>query len=522
MEYDYIIIGAGSAGCALANRLSESARVLLLEAGGRDWNPLIHMPAGLAKLVTNRTLNWGHYTEPEPRLNNRRLFWPRGKVLGGCSSVNAMCYNRGQPQDYDYWAKLGNPGWSYQEVLPYFKKSQNQERGESEYHGCGGPLNVQDLIYKNPLSSAFVEAATTLGYPRNEDFNGPSQEGVGFYQVTQKNGARCSAATAYLHPVRQRSNLRVVTHALAQQVLLENGRAIGVEYQRKGRIIRVHTKGEVILSGGALNSPHLLMLSGIGPAEELAAVGVPTIHDLPGVGKNLQDHLDACTLYRSTQPVTYDRLNDLWVALQYLLFRKGVGTSNIAEAGGFARSPKANGRSDVQFHFVPALLDDHGRNRLEGYGFTVHACVLQPQSRGWLALKSNQPDDKIAIHANYLEADQDMDLLVEAVKMSQDILNASPFDPYRGEEIFPGKDADIREFIRCKAETVYHPVGTCKMGVDALAVVDPELKVRGLEGLRVVDASIMPNLVSGNTNAPTIMIAEKAADLIKEASRLGA
>ncbi|MDJ0653417.1 MAG: choline dehydrogenase [Xanthomonadales bacterium] len=523
--YDYIIVGAGSAGCVLANRLSANpnTRVLLLEAGGRDWNPLIHMPAGLAKLVNVDSLNWGYETEPEPRLNNRRLYWPRGKVLGGSSSINAMCYTRGHRDDYDHWAHLGNQGWGYDDVLPYFKLAENQERGESEFHGSGGPLNVQDLIHHSDLSEVFLQAAEQAGFPRNPDFNGPNQRGFGLYQVTQKNGSRCSTAEGYLSPVKDRPNLTVLTNALSRRVLLEGGQAVGIEYQRRGKVCRAEGQ-EIILSAGAINSPQLLMLSGIGPDELLSNVGIKPIHPLPGVGRNLQDHLDICTLYHCTENITYDRLNDLAVGLRYLLFHKGVGTSNIAEAGGFAVSGLSDDdRPDLQFHFVPAMLDDHGRNRLDGNGFTLHCCPLRPESRGFIAIRSTDPTDHPAIHANYLSRGQDLDLMVEGVKLSRKIFGAEAFDPIRGDEIFPGakvtSDEEIVGFIRQKAETIYHPIGTCKMGSDDMAVVDDQLLVRGLEGLRVVDASVMPTLVSGNTNAPTVMIAEKASDLILEQSR---
>jgi choline dehydrogenase len=521
--YDYIIIGAGSAGCVLANRLSADPanRVLLLEAGPRDWHPFIHMPAGLAKLVGRKGINWDYDTEPEPALDGRRLWWPRGKVLGGSSSINAMCYVRGHRFDYDEWAELGAAGWHFDAVLPYFRRAENQARGADAWHGVGGPLDVADLRYRNPLSAVFIEAAAQAGHARNADFNGANQDGFGWYQVTQRDGARCSTAVAYLDPARARPNLTVVTRALAHRVLFDGARAIGVEYARGGRVLRAEAAREVILSGGALNSPQLLMLSGIGPADHLRAHGIPVRVDLPGVGANLMDHLDACTLQRATQPITYDRTNDVRIALEFYLFRRGIGTSNIAEAGGFARSRLApDARPDLQFHFVPALLDDHGRNRLPGYGYTVHVCNLRPRSRGHLELASADPAAKVRIFPNYLSDPEGRDLatLVEGVRLSREILAQPAFAPYRGEEILPGvearDDAAIAAFVRRKAETIYHPVGTCAMGTSANAVVDPELRVRGVEALRVVDASVMPTLIGGNTNAPTVMIAERASDLI--------
>lgn len=521
--YDYIIIGAGSAGCVLANRLSAdpSSRVLLLEAGPRDWHPFIHMPAGLAKLVGRKGVNWDYTTEAEPALAGRRLWWPRGKVLGGSSSINAMCYVRGHAGDYDEWASLGATGWDFASVLPYFRRSQNQERGADQWHGTGGPLNVADLRHTNPLSQTFLDAAAETGNSINRDFNGSSQQGFGWYQVTQKNGARCSTAVGYLAPVRKRDNLTVTTGALARRILLDGKRAVGVEYSLGGRIRRAEAAREVLLAGGALNSPQLLMLSGIGPADQLRAHGIDVRADHPGVGANLQDHIDACTIYRSTKPLTYDRTNDIRVALEFYLFRRGIGTSNIAEAGGFLRSPLApDSRPDIQFHFVPAQLDDHGRNRLPGYGFTLHACGLRPHSRGRLELASADPNAKIRIFPNYLSDPEGRDLatLVECVRQSRRILGAKAFAPCRGAEIAPGVEvqdqAALEAFIRRKAETIYHPVGTCRMGQDDQAVVDPALRVRGIEALRVVDASIMPKLIGGNTNAPTVMIAEKASDLI--------
>jgi choline dehydrogenase len=527
-SYRFIIVGAGSAGCVLANRLSTDPRnhVLLLEAGGRDINPFIHMPAGLARLVNNTRINWGYHTEAERELNGRKLFWPRGKVLGGSSSINAMCYIRGQREDYDGWAAVGNSGWSYDDVLPYFRRSEDQQRGESKWHGVGGHLAVQDLRYRNPLSQAFVEAAQAIGLKRNDDFNGEEQEGVGFYQVTQHNGRRCSGATGYLAHAKDRANLRIITHALAQRILFDKQRAIGVEYVRNGQLFRAMCDDQIILCGGAINSPQLLMLSGIGPAPSLHALGIDVIVDLVGVGENLQDHLDLCTLYKTPRSTSYDfnKFQEGLVALRYLATANGPGTSNIAEAGGFvcsqyaARSTDGSGRPDIQLHFVPAQLDDHGRNRLPGHGYTLHACFLRPESRGRIRLRTNAAIDAPLIEANYLTQDRDLSMSIEAVRISREILRAQPLDLFRGPEVFPGataqSDAAIAEFVRRKAESIYHPVGTCRMGNDASAVVDDRLRVRGVDGLRVVDASIMPTLVSGNTNAPTMMIAEKAADLL--------
>jgi choline dehydrogenase len=521
--YDFVIVGAGSAGCVLANRLSANPahRVLLVEAGPRDWHPFIHMPAGLAKLVGKKSINWDYSTEPEPQLDNRRLWWPRGKVLGGSSSINAMCYIRGHRLDYDEWAAQGATGWSFDEVLPYFKRAQNAERGATPLHGVGGPLNVADLRYRNPLSQVFLDAAAERGLPANPDVNGAALEGFGWYQVTQKAGARCSAAAGYLHPALERANLTLITRAHARRVIIERGRAVGVELDHRGQRLRIEAAREVILAGGAINSPQLLMLSGVGPAAHLRAHGIDVQHASEGVGANLRDHLDACTLYRCTQPITYDRANELMVAWNYFVRREGMGTSNIAEAGGFARSPLApDARPDLQFHFVPALLDDHGRNKMPGYGFTLHACALRPRSRGRIELASKDPAAKARIFANYLSDAEGFDLrtMVEGVKLSRAILRAPAFDAYRGDEIFPGAaladDAGIVKFIRARAETIYHPVGTCRMGSDRDAVVDPQLRVRGVDALRVVDASVMPTLIGGNTNAPTIMIAEKASELI--------
>ncbi len=525
--FDYIIVGAGSAGCVLANRLSAdpSVEVLLLEAGPRDWNPFIHMPAGLAKLVNFKSLNWNYSTEPEPGLNNRRLYWPRGRVLGGSSSINAMCYSRGHRTDYDDWAGAGAEGWSWDEVLPYFIRSEDQGRGPSKLHGVGGPLSVQDLSHVNPLSDVFIQAAEQAGFARNRDFNGPAQRGFGLYQVTQRDGRRCSASTAYLRPVRQRDNLTIITGALTLGLEMESGPKVsGVRFRRRGINRVARARREVLLAAGAINSPQLLMLSGIGPVDALEAADIRVVHELPQVGHNLQDHLDICTLTRSSQPVTYDQINELMVGLRYFLHHQGEGTSNIAEAGAFLVSGRSReDRPDIQMHFVPALLDDHGRNRLPGDGYTLHACPLRPQSRGRIRLHSNDPRQPPAIIANYLSEPEDLEMMLECVKLSRDVLSQPAFRPFRAHEIFPGNDVNDRngliEFIRTKAETIYHPVGTCRMGSDPHSVVDPQLRVRGVEGLRVIDASVMPTLVGGNTNAPTIMIAEKAADMIQREQR---
>jgi choline dehydrogenase-like flavoprotein len=524
-HYDYVIVGAGSAGCVLANRLSAdpARQVLLLEAGPADWNPLIHMPAGIARLANNRTLNWNYRTEPEPALDQRRLWWPRGRTLGGSSAINAMCYIRGVAADYDRWAEVsGDPRWSWRDVLPWFLHSEDNTRGASTRHGTGGPLGVADLRHHNVLSDALIDAAESAGFPRNDDFNDEDQAGFGLYQVTQRDGARCSSATAFLKPVRQRANLHVRTQALVERVLIEQGRAVGVQLRRGRHDAERIEAGEVILAGGAINSPQLLMLSGLGPADHLREHGIAVVADLPDVGTNLQDHLDICTLDANPGRVSYDHLNELTAGWRWLRHRDGPGSSNIAEAGGFVRSRHAtDARCDLQFHFVPALLDDHGRHRLPGYGYTLHACHLHPRSRGRLRLHSADPAQPIAIHANYLgDAEgHDLKMMIEAARLSREILDQAPFAPFRGEPVFPerriGTDAEYTDFIRRKAETIYHPVGTCRMGRDDRAVVDSELRVRGVAGLRVVDASVMPNLPSGNTNAPTIMIAERASALIR-------
>jgi choline dehydrogenase len=525
--YDYIIIGAGSAGCVLADRLSAdpARKVLLLEAGGSDRSLYVRMPAGMGRLIDPK-FNWNYTTVPQSSMKGRRLYWPRGRTLGGSSSINAMVYIRGQAQDYERWRQLGNAGWSYSDVLPFFRRAEHNERLADEWHGSSGPLNVADLRYRNPLSAAFVAAAQECGIPLNPDFNGARQYGCGPYQVTQKNGARWSAASAYLHPARTRPNLTVISNAQASRIVVEKGRAVGVRYaaSRGAAPIEVRAAREVLLAAGAINSPHLLLLSGIGPADELRAAGAEVAHDLPGVGKNLQDHLNVNVLADATQPITLDGMSTglaaLRVALQFTLFKTGPGTSNVAEAGAFVSSRGEPEAPDIQFHFIPAFVFDHGRQLLQGHGVTLHACCLRPESRGEIRLNGTDPFEPPAIDPNYLASNYDLKVLIAGIRRGREILAAPAFRPYLGNERFPGaaqnSDAQLEDFVRGSAETEYHPVGTCKMGGDRLAVVDERLRVRGIAGLRVIDASIMPTLVSGNTNAPTIMIAEKGAAMVLE------
>ena len=522
-EYDYIIVGAGSAGSVLANRLSAHPedKVLLIEAGGSDKSMYVRMPAGIANLAGPR-FNWGYETAPQAAMNGRRMYQPRGRLLGGSSSINAMVYMRGQAADYDHWRQLGNAGWGYDDVLPFFKKSERNERIHDEFHGQDGPLNVAERPYTNPLSHAFVAAAQEAGIPFNPDFNGAVQLGCGLFQVTQKNGARCSAAAAYLHSVAARENLTVVTKAQATRVVIERGRATGVEYARGRWRHIVRAAREVVLAGGAINSPQLLLLSGVGPAGELRAAGVSVMHDLPGVGKNLQDHLNINVLQHAAPKSTLDDkarlLPSIGVALQWALYRTGPGTSNVAEAGAFIISELGAATPDIQYHFIPAQVVDHARTKLDGYGVTLHACCLRPRSRGEIRLASADSLQKAVIDPNYLASDYDLRVLIDGIRRGRDILAAPAFRPWLGAERIPGamvqSDAALEAFIRATAETEYHPVGTCKMGSDPMAVVDEQLRVRGLDGLRVIDASIMPTLVSGNTNAPTIMIAEKGAAMM--------
>jgi choline dehydrogenase len=521
--YDYIIVGAGSAGCVLANRLTEdpSTTVLLLEAGGLDEEQAIHIPATFASLFKS-PLDWAYETEEQPHLHNRRLYWPRGKVLGGSSSINAMVYIRGNRRDYDHWQTLGNQGWSYSNVLPYFKKAENQEREAlrtSEYHGTGGPLNVTDLRTVNPLTHAFVEAGMEASLPLTHDFNGEEQDGVGIYQVTQKQGQRHSVAVAYIHPILNRPNFTLQTHTLVTNLIFDGTRAVGIAYIQNGEQPQVTANKEVILSGGTINSPQLLMLSGIGPANHLNNLGISVVVDLPGVGQNLQDHPAVPVLYACAQPVSLIHGQTPEHLLNFMENKMGPLTSNIAEGGAFVRTQANLPMPDIQYHFVPAYYLNHGFTMPEGDGYTIAPCVLHPQSRGFIALRSPNPAEAPIIQPNYFADEADMQVLLEGIKFARKMGETQAFMPYRDVETHPGSqiqsDAEIAEYICDYVETLYHPVGTCKMGNDSMAVVDADLRVRGVEGLRVIDASIMPTLVGGNTNAPTIMIAEKAADLIK-------
>jgi choline dehydrogenase-like flavoprotein len=521
VQFDTVIVGAGTAGCVLANRLSDdpARRICLLEAGPSDRSSLIHIPAGILGTIPRRQVNWAFETEPQAGLGGRRGYQPRGKVLGGSSSINAMIYMRGHRSDYDEWAALGNPGWSFDAVLPVFKRSEDQQRGADAWHGVGGELTVADPASPAAASRAFVESAVAAGHARNADFNGPEQDGAGLYQVTQRRGRRCSAVVAFLNPVIDRPNLTVLTGRHATAIAFEGARATGVDVAGPGGTARIVAR-EVIIAAGAFGSPQLLLLSGIGPREELARHGIEVRHELGGVGASLADHVDLALVYRSSDR----RLMGvtLGTALRavpgYFEWRNhgtGLLTTNYAEAGVFLRTRAGLARPDVQLHFVTGLVDDHARRLHHGYGVTCHVAVLRPRSRGSVGLRSANPLDPPRIDPNFLADPADVATLLAGVKRAREIMEGAALAPHRGRELFAEEgqsDDALVARIRRRADTIYHPAGSCRMGEDSLAVVDPALRVRGIDGLSVVDASVMPTLIGGNTNAPTVMIAEKAAE----------
>jgi choline dehydrogenase len=522
-SYDYIVVGAGAAGCVVANRLSAdpAVSVLLLEGGGRDLNPLIHIPIGFTKLTTP-DVNWGFQTVPQPQMNDREMWYPQGRTLGGSTSINAMIYIRGHRLDYDEWESLGNDGWGYEGVLPHFKASENNERLHNRYHGVGGDMNVAQQVQHNKLTKAFVRACQEIGIDFNADVNGAEQDGVTFYDVTQRNVRRESSATAFLNPAKKRPNLTIETRAMASKVLVEKGRAVGLEYLKGTERKTVRATAEVVLCGGAVNSPKLLMLSGIGPADELRSVGIDVVHDLPGVGKNFQDHMDVY-ITAETTPVSYNEedrpVRAIRHSIQYLLYKTGPLTACVAEAGAFIRSSDEVRSPDIQVHCLPAYVIDHGRQRIRGHGITINTCNLRPRSIGSVRLRSSNPLDHPLIDPNFCGDPYDWKISIEGFKWGRKILAAESFQPYIVKEFMPGADVQseegIRRYISQWSKTDYHPVGSCKMGSDDLSVVDTHLRVHGLKGLRVVDASIMPTLISGNTQAPSIMIGEKGAAIIR-------
>ena len=528
--YDYIVVGAGSAGCVLANRLSADpdVTVALIEAGRSDRTPiaslLVNIPAGVMGTLGNPKYNWGYQFEADPRAGHASIICPRGRIMGGSSAVNGMIYSRGHKADYDGWAALGADGWGYKDVLPYFKRSENWTRGASPYHGQGGELEVSDPRDPHPIGEAFVEAGQQLQYRRNDDFNGEEQEGFGHFQLTQTNGERLSTARAFVHPVRDRPNLTVWTHAQTQRVLLDGGRATGIEVRREGRLETLAARREVILAAGTIASPQILMLSGIGPTEALRAVGVPVLHDLPGVGENFQDHQDVLMCFNSPKTTLYGWS---WRALpwmlaapfKYLFQRKGAMTTNTVEAGGFIRSGPEADRPDLELMIGPELMNQRNRKIPHGHGFSIHISLLTPKSRGRITLASSDPAAPPRIQGNFLSDPYDLERLMRGVRITRRLIGSPALDAYRGDEVMPGPgtdtDEEVEAFVRDSLGTTFHPVGTCRMGQDAMAVVDPELKVRGIEGLRVIDASVMPTIIAGHTNAPSIMIAERGAEMIR-------
>jgi choline dehydrogenase len=526
---DHLIVGGGTAGCVLANRLSDdpSTRVVMLEAGDDDDYRWIHIPAGIFHLLKDPRYNWCYMTEADPNLNGRRIFWPRGKVIGGSSSINGMVYIRGQPEDFQRWESQGATGWGWRSLLPYFKAIEDQPRGRDEYHGVGGPLAVSDRSNRSVVWDAFIEAAVANGIPRNPDFNGARQEGVGMYQATVRNGRRSSAATAYLRPVRGRPNLQVVTGALARRVLVERGRAVGVEYEKDGQRIELRCRGEVLLCGGSINTPQLLMLSGIGPGGHLREHGIPVVVDAPAVGQNLQDHLQLRLTYRVNRPVTFNdqyhsSFGKVKIGLEYLFRRTGVMAYPTAQVGLFTRSSPEVPTPDIQYHFSNYTYDMGTGKPHRFPGMTFSVCHLQPRSRGELRLRSTNPADPVRILPNYLSDAEDCRVAIEAVRLTRRLAATRPLADLVAEELEPGPGAQTDDaclaFARANGSSIYHPVGTCRMGSDAASVVDPDLRVRGVAGLRVIDASVMPTLTSGNTYAAVLVIAERAADLLRTAS----
>ncbi|MEO1039909.1 MAG: GMC family oxidoreductase N-terminal domain-containing protein [Pseudomonadota bacterium] len=528
-EFDYVIVGAGSAGCVLAGRLSEKrdVTVCVLEAGGSDNKAAIKTPMLLQFAITNPSFNWDYWTEPQTHLNGRKLYWPRGKTLGGSSSINAMHYMRGALENYDEWEReYGATGWGKDAALEAFKRVEHNENHADDWHGQGGPLNVKSIEPLNPLTELYYEACRQRQLPENPDHNGARQEGFGVYQVTQKGGKRCSAADAFLRPALDRPNLECVTEALAHRVVIENGRASGVQVEIDGELVFIAARKEVILSGGAINSPHLLMLSGVGPADGLREAGVSVEHDLPGVGQNLQDHLDIMARIgtRSARSIGYS-LRSLprtaYDMMRWALTGSGRFTVNPVQGCGFVKSSRAKDLPDLQLVFIPALASPHGRETLTGHGASLHVCQLYPGSRGALKLASPDPREPISIDPSYLSDPEDLEIMVDGLEIVRDILMSEAFDAERTALQLPADPAAGRsalaDEVRARAETLYHPTSTCAMGSGDLSVVDPECRVRGIEALRVVDASVMPRIVGGNTNAPTIMIATRAADMIQAA-----
>lgn len=524
--FDYIVVGAGSAGCVLANRLSEDprAKVLLLEAGGSDWNPWLHVPVGYFKTMHNPSTDWCYLTDPDEGIKGRRLQWPRGKVLGGSSALNGLLYIRGQREDYDDWAHAGNTGWDYESVLPYFKKSECQSRGTDAFHGADGPLHVSDLRLRREIADRFIDAAKAVGIPENNDVNGARQEGVGYFQQTAYKGLRCSTAKAFLRPALRRPNLTLVKRAHCRRLLLEGKHVVGVEYEVGGKTYQATSRREVILSSGAIGSPQILQCSGIGNPEHLNSVGITCSHELPGVGENLQDHLQVRLVFKTRCRTLNDEvrhpLRKLVVGAQYLFSRTGPLTLAASQVCIFTQSRPGLERPDIQFHMQPLSADKPAEGVHPFSAFTSSVCQLRPHSRGYVRITSPDPMKYPSIQPNYLSAEEDCRVVVDAIKVARKIAAAQPLAKVITEEYVPGEkfmsDDELLDAARQYSQTIYHPAGTCKMGSDEMAVVDARLRVHGLQGLRVVDASIMPVIISGNTNAPTIMIAEKAADMIKE------